>query len=708
MFPLLLKLIFNYIIILSHALSISGHDGWLAIQNRCTKSGHVYSIFKCWVVFLSQEPQKKVLGTRRVIAKRNNKKRIVEVNDVFYYIPILETIEMQLSTSRRFLEMILGTQRSRQNDSAEESSCVFTDFSDGSVIRNHPIFAIDEYALRVLVYYDDINVINHMTNKVHKLGLFYYQLANIEAKYRSKTKSIHLFAICKNEYIKRYGMNTFLKPMVDDMKCLGQEDGYTFSICGGSFNLRGAILAVLADTPASQAAGGFKESVGGARRKCRHCMANFESMQDFFSEEDFMCRDRELHETQLNDIENAESKFLKNFFSKNFGINTRSALRDAPHFDVTKQLPQDLMHVFLEGIVAYELKFLLQHYIDIGEIKLNDLNSKIEKFSYGYSEVKDKPAEIKVSDLENPSNTNLGQSAAQMWELTCILPFVLESSIKDSESCYWRCFLSLLEIMSLCFARKITVNSVIYLKGLISEHLKQFKEIYGARIIPKQHYLVHIPSQIMMFGPLISAWCMRFEAKHSFFKDIARKVKNFKNLPFTLAMRHQSMESADTINLDGEFDPCPLFKDDFHCAKSKQLTGRQYEYAKNHLKRFYNTIDTGNVKIWECQSVTVYGTFYKPGNNNYLLIRITDDSLPEFGQLAKIWYASSYGPFFVLTVMETKSFFQDLNAFHITECNQAQGYEVISHSDLYDFKVLHAYRSSDSDKFILVKGNVLS
>ena len=36
-------------------------------------------------------------------------------------------------------------------------------------------------------------------------------------------------------------------------------------------------------------------------------------------------------------------------------------------------------------------------------------------------------------------------------------------------------------------------------------------------------------------------WCMRYEAKHSYFKDVAQKTKCFKNIPKSLAERHQSL-----------------------------------------------------------------------------------------------------------------------------------------------------------------------
>ena len=41
------------------------------------------------------------------------------------------------------------------------------------------------------------------------------------------------------------------------------------------------------------------------------------------------------------------------------------------------------------------------------------------------------------------------------------------------------------------------------------------------------------------YGPLVRFWCMRFEGKHNYFKDIAHRVKNYKNIAKTMAERHQ-------------------------------------------------------------------------------------------------------------------------------------------------------------------------
>ena len=36
-------------------------------------------------------------------------------------------------------------------------------------------------------------------------------------------------------------------------------------------------------------------------------------------------------------------------------------------------------------------------------------------------------------------------------------------------------------------------------------------------------------------------WCMRFEAKHDYFKDLAHRTKQFKNITMSLSYRHQQL-----------------------------------------------------------------------------------------------------------------------------------------------------------------------
>ena len=52
------------------------------------------------------------------------------------------------------------------------------------------------------------------------------------------------------------------------------------------------------------------------------------------------------------------------------------------------------MHDLFEGVVQYELKFLLLHCVNEKYSSLSDFNNRLLSFKYGYSEVADKPVLI--------------------------------------------------------------------------------------------------------------------------------------------------------------------------------------------------------------------------------------------------------------------------------------------------------------------------
>lgn len=621
------------------------------------------------------------------------------MDDVFYYISVLQTIQLQLGCPQ-ILEMVLaGPQKS-----ADES--VLEDFCNGTLFQEHVLFSNDDRALHILLYYDDVNFINPMTNKNHKLSFFYYQLANLSPLYRSKLKSIHLFAVCKTEHLSnpKYGFNKIMEPLVAEMKLLGSDRGFTFSLPCGLINLRGGILAFLADTPASNKAGGFKEGVGGAKRKCRHCMATFEDMQCYFTEEDFHQRNIDEHEQHLLKLEGAASKFLRDFYSKHYGINSRTVLLESPYFDPCEQLVQDVMHVFLEGVLAYEIRLLLNYYInEIKVFKLTDLNSRIQGFPYGFSNIKNKPAVILDKDLQQGSSTNMGQSASQMWLLCSVLPFIL-AELVDIDTDRWKCFISIIEIMSLCFAHKISIATIVYLKKAIKDHLNLFKTVYkDINIIPKQHYLVHLPSLTLKFGPLVRSWCLRFEAKHAFFKDQARIIKNFKQLPLSLSKRYQSSVQADYVKLNKE-DEGPLFREEVKFGVSKELFGDDRETALSNIHRFYELGSHDGITIYSLDSVNVHGTLYKPDKDAFLHFG-SQSGLPQFGKIVKIWFIANHrGIYFALHVVTTLKYNEDLNAFQIKEPDLPQGFEIVRQEKLELPFVCHPYKLRENT-YVILKEN---
>ncbi len=109
----------------------------------------------------------------------------------------------------------------------------------------------------------------------------------------------------------------------------------------------------------------------------------------------------------------------------------------------------------------------------------------------------------------------------------------------------WLCYTDLLEICRLVFKTTISTVEIEMLESLIFYFLSAFKECFNRKITPKMHFLVHYPRQIRLLGPLGPLWCMRYEAKHSYFKQLSRSIGNFINPPWTLAWRHQQWQCSN-------------------------------------------------------------------------------------------------------------------------------------------------------------------
>lgn len=131
-------------------------------------------------------------------------------------------------------------------------------------------------------------------------------------------------------------MEKILAPFIKELNILGSDMGYDFQVHNRIIHLRGALLTVVADTPASNMLGRFKESAGGAKRKWHNCLGDFEDIQS---------KDDELQDYHLGQLEANEG--LHTHLYKEYGVTKRNVLVDAQYFSVADHLPQDIMHDIL-------------------------------------------------------------------------------------------------------------------------------------------------------------------------------------------------------------------------------------------------------------------------------------------------------------------------------------------------------------------------
>ena len=87
--------------------------------------------------------------------------------------------------------------------------------------------------------------------------------------------------------------------------------------------------------------------------------------------------------------------------------------------------------------------------------------------------------------------------AAQMWSLSINLPLIIGDKVPYGDE-HWECFLLLLDILQLCTAKITSTAHAGILEAMIHDHHQLFARCYPtSSIIPKMHYMVHFPRQII-------------------------------------------------------------------------------------------------------------------------------------------------------------------------------------------------------------------
>ncbi len=206
------------------------------------------------------------------------------------------------------------------------------------------------------------------------------------------------------------------------------------------------------------------------------------------------------------------------------------------YFHFVTGYPPDLLHDLFEGIIPLELALCLNVFIHKKYFTLTELNKSITQFPYKFTDKTDCPQPIPANFA---SRKSIGGNASENWTLLRLLSFIIGATIPQNDPA-WHILMILKDITELVVAPIHTEESICYLDTLISEHRHRLLEVFpDQKLIPKHHFLEHYPDLIRGFGPLVSLWTMRFEAKHSFFKQAVRHTNNFRNVLMSLASKHQ-------------------------------------------------------------------------------------------------------------------------------------------------------------------------
>lgn len=169
------------------------------------------------------------------------------------------------------------------------------------------------------------------------------------------------------------------------------------------------------------------------------------------------------------------------------------------------------------------------------------------------------------------------------------------------------------------------------------------------------HYMVHYPSQIERFGPLIHSWTMRHEAKPSCVKRSSRRGK-FKNIVSTVVKHHQRWLSyylhCDSHLLREEPELSTV------CDEVDSLTSEHIMHALQCVKPDI----TSHCPIFRHKWLKLRSNVYKHGS--FVLLK-RDNISPTFGKIIDILKVNHY-IFFQVEMYVSSGFCGHFNSFVVT------------------------------------------
>lgn len=447
----------------------------------------------------------------------------------FQYIPLLKSLQQLLDHSD-VIDKVIETHRTQVNEGPVDDQQQYKSLRDGQHFKENTFLSSERLRITVTLYVDDFEICNPLgtSRKTHKLCGVYWILSNLPPGSHSELSSIYLALLCKSDDIKTYGYGKVLNPLLQDLVTLEKQGVFISSL--GEF-VKGTVHCVIADNLGAHGIGGFVESFSGDYF-CRFCTGKKSEIQsEYVQSGTFSLRTKEIHEEHIESAKQNGNSCC--------GVKTNCVFSEhLAYFHVTKGYPPDIAHDLFEGVIPVELAYCLGLLISKKYFTLESLNATILKFPYKWGDKTNRPHVIQRTFT---SKKTIGGNAHENWSLIRLLPFIIGHLIPEDELA-WQVVLDLKDIVELAVAPVHTDTTIAYLESKISDHRHRYCELFpDARIKPKQHYIEHYPEMIRCFGPLVGLWTMRFEAKHSFFKQVARHTNCFKNVTYSLSAKHQLM-----------------------------------------------------------------------------------------------------------------------------------------------------------------------
>ena len=316
-------------------------------------------------------------------------------------------------------------------------------------------------------------------------------------------------------------------------------------------------------------------------------------------------------------------------------------------------------------------------------IDLPLINDVLGHFKYQGSDKVNRPSKLL-------STTNVKQTASQMWNFLRFFPLQFSPFIPADEP-LWELVILLVSIVDVVMSPCQCPESI----ALMHTHIQDFNDIvretFGSdSLTPKMHFLTHYPSLTSKFGPLYHCSTLRFEAKHSYFKSIARQTKNTKNICYTLAKRHQLLQCYQSCSTN-------LLANEMVAGQVRET---KVDELPEDIQLLIAPLHVPGSHYQKASKVTINGTKYC---KDMCLCVAVKGGLCQFAQIDMI-FIKECEAYFVCNDYTTISYDKKRHAYLLSVNPDVKSLR--KQSSFLSYYPLHIY-TNDGHKFVVLKYTII-
>ena len=384
--------------------------------------------------------------------------------------------------------------------SRSKSQGVYTDIYDGSVWESFSnTFFQTPHNFGLILNIDWFNPFKHIE---YSVGVIYLVVANLPRSERYKIENVIIAGIVPGPKEPRKHMNSYLKPLVDELLELWMG---TYVTGPGIFvPIRCALLCVSCDLPATRKVCGFTSF--SSLHGCSKCMKTF-TCSSFGAKADFSGYDRQMWEMRTHDKHNQQVLKLSNArtatdqqqIEKAYGVRYSELLR-LPYFDIVEYHVVDPMHNLLLGTA----KYLMNMWKESGVVNR-------AQFEYIQQEIDDMRVPANVGRIPYKIASNFSSFTADQWKnWVCVYSTVCLKEILPSE--HYQCWVLFQDAVCLLLQPSLSQIQVSIADSKLEEFCKAYESLYGKeKCTPNMHMHMHLCKSIQNYGPTPAFWCFPFE-----------------------------------------------------------------------------------------------------------------------------------------------------------------------------------------------------